>query len=331
MLQWKRHAAHAHFRTRPALARRAWGTAITGYRAVTAYNISQSDLQAAALQLQQAIHYHQEWYAAIMKALVCRATGDNPVAAPHGHRECAFAKWYCSELPEGIRSDAGFIALEATHRRMHQRANVLLGHSNAGNAIAPADYDGFVDSLQVFQSQLQSLSNDLTSEIGNLDPLTGAHNRIGMLAWLREQQELVRRGVFACSISMIDLDRFKTVNDTYGHMVGDRVLEALGRYMLKRLRPYDRLYRFGGEEFLVCTPETDLATCAALVERLREGFAATPIICDGIPIQCELSCGVAPLVPEVSVERSIERADKAMYAAKSSGRNCTRVWDTSMA
>jgi diguanylate cyclase (GGDEF)-like protein len=130
---------------------------------------------------------------------------------------------------------------------------------------------------------------------------------------------------------MMDVDHFKDVNDTYGHVAGDRALAAATRYVMAHLRPYDKLFRYGGEEFLACMQNTDMATGYEVMERLRQGLAATPIeYGGGATLHITMSFGIALLDPDVSVEQSIERADKAMYAAKAAGRNCTRIWDPSM-
>jgi diguanylate cyclase (GGDEF)-like protein len=129
----------------------------------------------------------------------------------------------------------------------------------------------------------------------------------------------------------MDLDHFKAVNDTYGHLAGDRALAAAVHYVMEHLRPYDRVFRYGGEEFLVAMQNTDLQTGHAVIDRLREGLAGVVLAHDGArPIVVTASFGITLLDPDVSVEESIDRADKAMYAAKTDGRNRTRVWDPSM-
>jgi diguanylate cyclase (GGDEF)-like protein len=130
---------------------------------------------------------------------------------------------------------------------------------------------------------------------------------------------------------MMDVDHFKAVNDTYGHGAGDQALAASTRYVMAHLRPYDKLFRYGGEEFLLSMPNTDATTGYEVVERVRQGLAALPIPYDGkASLQITMSFGLVLLDPDVSVEQSIDRADKAMYAAKAAGRNCTRIWDPSM-
>lgn len=130
---------------------------------------------------------------------------------------------------------------------------------------------------------------------------------------------------------MMDLDRFKATNDLYGHAAGDRVLAETAKYLITHLRPYDKVFRYGGEEFLLCLPYIELAHGYDRVQSLSEGLAALEIdIGQGEPIRTSASFGVTLLDPAVPVEVAIDRADKAMYAAKAAGRNCVRVWESAM-
>ena len=294
------------------------------------HTISRLDIQEMLIHLDRAMDNHQRWYETIVKVLVCRLSFGPRYAAEEAHRECEFGKWYYSKASLKLRERPGFVALEAEHERMHRMASRLLGEMVDGAPVRIDDYEAFAGSLANLRRQLQTLKRELEHVLGDLDPLTGAYNRISMLTWLREQQALVKRGVMSCGVAMLDLDHFKSVNDQYGHPVGDQVLRHASAYLLEHLRPYDRLFRYGGEEFLLCTPDTNLYTCHALVDRLREGLAHSPITHGNDVIQCRVSCGVTLLERDLPVEQAIERADQAMYAAKHAGRNRTHIWDASL-
>lgn len=152
-----------------------------------------------------------------------------------------------------------------------------------------------------------------------------------LLSTLRKQVELVKRHAHHCYIAMIDLDNFKVVNDLYGHGAGDRVLSEAARYLMRHLRPYDKVFRYGGEEFLLCMPYTHVETGEKRIGELNAGLAALEInIGAQNPVHVSASFGLALLDPEVPVETSIDRADRALYAAKAAGKNCVRVWDATM-
>lgn len=294
-------------------------------------HVTLNETQAIVMQLDQAIHQHNEWYASLIRTLVCRLPYDRRDVATDAHRECRFGQWFYSREPGRLRRHAGFAAIEVEHERMHRMAAELLLASAAGKAIPVHDYNDFANTLERLHLELHTLKREHEDLLYNHDPLTGAYGRLGMLTRLREMQELVKRRVQACCIAMMDLDDFKTVNDRHGHVAGDQALAASAHYVMEHLRPYDNTFRYGGEEFLICLQNTDLTHGQALVERLREGLAALPIAVEGQEaLHVTASFGVALLDPDVAVEQSIARADKALYAAKAAGRNCSRLWDASM-
>lgn len=293
--------------------------------------LAQNETQAALVQLDQAIYNHGKWYEAITRTLICRLPYDRSDVAKDAHRKCRLGQWYYGSEPDKLRAYPGFIAIEAEHKNMHRMAAKMLQTAASGAVISTLDFDSFSNTLERLRLEIYTLKHELEDSLFNIDSLTGADNRIGMLSRLREQQDLAKRQVQSCCLAMMDLDRFKVVNDTYGHVAGDRVLAATAHYVMEHCRPYDKLFRYGGEEFLICMQNTDVKAGYEMVERVRQGFAATPIDYGGnTPLQITMSFGVAMLDPDVSVEQSIGRADKAMYAAKTAGRNCTRIWDPSM-
>jgi diguanylate cyclase len=294
-------------------------------------SLEQNDMQDIVAQLDQAINNHGQWFDTITRTLICRLPHDRREVAEDAHRQCLFGQWYYNSSPERLRNHPGFIAIEAEHKNMHRLAAKLLQTASAGSSITTLDYDSFANALERLRLQIYTLKRELEDTLYNLDTLTGANSRIGMLTKLREQLELVKRQVLSTCIAMMDLDHFKDVNDKYGHGAGDQVLSSTARYIMEHIRSYDKLFRYGGEEFLLCMQNTDLTTGYEVVERIRQGLAATPIYYDDKnTLQITVSMGITLLDPDISVEQSIERADKALYAAKTAGRNCTRVWDSAM-
>jgi diguanylate cyclase (GGDEF)-like protein len=125
---------------------------------------------------------------------------------------------------------------------------------------------------------------------------------------------------------MVDIDFFKKLNDKHGHIVGDKALVLLARYLMDNLRPYDKIFRYGGEEFLICIPHSNVLEANEMIDRLRAGIAAMPFNV-GLPnsIHMAVSCGIALLDPNTAIEVSIDNVDSAMYLAKSNGRNRTEI------
>lgn len=293
--------------------------------------VTRDELQGVIAQLKESLYNHQQWHGALIRTLVCKLPGDKHDTSETAHTECRFGQWYYSKAPEKLRTHPGFIALGEEHERLHHMARLLLISAGAGNPLAPLDYDNFANALERLRLEIFALERELENSLFNHDSLTGAITRFGILPTLREQQELVRRHAQLCYIAMMDLDNFKAVNDLHGHAAGDTVLAASVRYLIKHLRPYDKVFRYGGEEFLLCMPYTELTSGHDRVRELNEGLAAMEIdIGKEEPIRITASFGLALLDPDVPVEKSIDRADKALFAAKSAGRNCVLIWDPSM-
>jgi diguanylate cyclase (GGDEF)-like protein len=214
---------------------------------------------------------------------------------------------------------------------MHEMARHLLQKIQSPEGIAPLDYDYFSNALEQMRIEIFTLKHELEHLLESRDPLTGATNRITMLPTLREQQELIKRQGEPCSIAMIDFDLFKGINDTYGHNAGDTVLVNITRYLIENIRPYDKIFRYGGEEFLLCFPFTELKSCKKMVERFRKGIEKMVIaVNNNQSIHVTVSIGVALLHPEYEAEKSVDHADQAMYDAKTAGRNCVKVWNADL-
>jgi diguanylate cyclase len=208
-------------------------------------------------------------------------------------------------------------------------AKLLQASANEPN-ISTNDYESFNNALERLRLQLQELKLEIEYSLYNRDTLTGAENRIGMVTKLREQLELVKRHVQQCCIVLMDLDHFKDVNDRAGHVVGDQVLAGAVRHIKDHLRPYDKVFRYGGEEFLIVLPNTHLQVGRDIIERIREGLSAIALArAAGEPVFVTASFGLTPLDPGVTIEESLDRADKALYTAKTAGRNCSRIWESS--
>ncbi|MEJ2060832.1 MAG: diguanylate cyclase [Gammaproteobacteria bacterium] len=295
------------------------------------FDISHEELQAAHQQLEQAIYNHEQWYKDLIRSVVCRLPHDHRDLAKDAHHHCRFGQWYYGNSPEALHHHPAFMAMEAEHERMHKLAARLLIAAEETTPIDTALYDNFANSLERLRLQIYSLNREIRDFLYNRDSLTGAESRLAMLAKLREVHELAKRNVQKSCIVVMDLDHFKEINDSYGHVIGDRVLVATVNYLKANLRPYDTIYRYGGEEFLISMPSTDIQTCFKVVERLREGLAVTTMAeSSQQPIFMTASFGIVELESDTSVEESIDRADKAMYASKTSGRNQSRIWDPSM-
>ncbi len=153
------------------------------------------------------------------------------------------------------------------------------------------------------------------------DPLTQIMNRGAIMARLHEEVARAKRGAIPLSLGIMDIDHFKSVNDTYGHAAGDEVLrEVVGRSALA-LRPYDALGRVGGEEFLMLIPGAAREDAWSVLERVRRVVGDTPIELSNQLIDVTVSVGGTVALADEPVDQMLIRADEALYRAKELGRN----------
>jgi diguanylate cyclase (GGDEF)-like protein len=166
-----------------------------------------------------------------------------------------------------------------------------------------------------------------TEKLSITDPLTGLYNRRGWIRFgQRELERAVRYGR-PLSVLILDIDRFKRVNDEHGHPAGDSVLRQLSRLLVENVRSVDLVGRYGGEEFMLLLPECDLASGGEVAERLRRAIEANPFETGADDLHITATIGVTCIVDETtSLDDSLRAADRALFAAKDAGRN--RVWSS---
>lgn len=163
--------------------------------------------------------------------------------------------------------------------------------------------------------------NDRLQEVATTDPLTHLGNRRLMEAELNRKNSLFRRRQTPFSIIIIDADHFKQINDTRGHDVGDRVLQALSRTVTTTLRDIDMLFRMGGEEFVALLPDTGLSNARIVAQRIKDAVCGMVVADNDRLLTVTVSQGVAEVQADESVDSLLKRADLALYAAKQNGRN----------
>jgi diguanylate cyclase (GGDEF)-like protein len=175
-------------------------------------------------------------------------------------------------------------------------------------------------------SQLREAQENLR-RIASTDPLTGAFNRGEILARARKEASRLRRMTQrepenSIALVMLDIDRFKLINDRHGHLAGDLVLRQMTRRIKIELRDYDLFGRYGGEEFLAVLPATDRLSAVSVAERMRRAVGDTPFDIEGQSLPITVSLGVSVLRGEaLDLTGALKEADEALYRAKNAGRN----------
>ncbi|MEM7540627.1 MAG: diguanylate cyclase [Pseudomonadota bacterium] len=179
--------------------------------------------------------------------------------------------------------------------------------------------------------ELQRDSEELRTQLARAqeqssrDALTGLPNRLAYDKRLEIIVRAARNTGETLSLTVFDIDRFKTVNDTYGHLAGDRLLKIVAQQLRKHLREGDFLARYGGEEFVVLLPNTNGNSAADVADLLRRSVEQCRVGHCGKPLSLTISAGIAEHQGSEPIEATFERADRALYEAKESGRNCVKL------
>jgi diguanylate cyclase (GGDEF)-like protein len=274
-----------------------------------------------------ALDEHAEWLRKWHRAVVCGLPPDREVVSRHGRQISRFGNWFDLNSKRGLLDQPAFHKLWSAHVAVRELGRGLALKAVDGETLLARDYDTFMERSEDFVATGRRILEAFQRALFDLDPLTGVHNRRSMMTELdRERQRALRTGKALC-LCLCDIDHFKDVNDRHGHLVGDSVLLAIAGRLIANLRPYDSIYRFGGEEFLLAFAETDVRQAAGIAERLRKAVCAKDVVVDtAVTLPVTASFGLCMVEAGISLEATIQRADEALYRAKRGGRNRVAPW-----
>ncbi|MBL4613251.1 MAG: diguanylate cyclase [Magnetovibrio sp.] len=276
--------------------------------------------------IERAISLQTDWFKKWHDRVVVHH--DRSAFKVDGIADIPLGAWYVSDESKAFSNNPGFKSLGERLGELVGQVQLFLGERPDGEPHQVDDYTAFMNTLLDLNILVQQLQNDAWRGLTKMDPLTGVRNRHEMMVELDAERERARRSDLVCTIAMVDLDHFKAVNDTYGHVVGDNVLRHISALFGEQLRPYDMVYRYGGEEFLLCLPNTDLDSALLVLERLRAKIedSRVPYGEDGETVRITASFGVAQIDTIEHIVKTIENADMALYDVKQGGRNMVKAW-----
>ena len=262
----------------------------------------------------------KNWHVHLFACLDPENSPDGPPPSPE------FAPWCQGPRESALNQNPAVRDICDKLRVLRRQAVRIANTVRRTRVIPPTDYGRFMNTVLDFNTAVRQLQNDTWNRLANIDPLTGLGNRQAMLRKLRVECDRQARNRQPCCVALLDLDFFKDVNDTYGHAAGDIALRSVASLLAASIRPYDQVFRYGGEEFVLCLPNADARTAWAIVERLRLKVAGWSVpVKNGQHVRLTVSAGVAPLDAEQGVDSALDTADTALYAAKRNGRNCVYV------
>lgn len=278
-------------------------------------------------QLEAASVHHAAWLKDLYRVMICGSEPNPADLMPDAHCRCKFGQWYYSDECRELREDPVFAEIGACHETMHASAGNLLQTRSMGQLVPVETYDAFMDLSIRLRKDITVYQLSVINTLCVVDHLTGAWNRTGMSQRLQEEHERMVRSKKECCICMLDIDHFKHVNDTYGHCAGDSVLAEATKFVSGQLRKYDSIFRYGGEEFLICLPDISIESAVLRLEHVRTGLAALPIPVKGQDdIHITASFGVTNMHLAETIDDTVRKADHALLCAKARGRNQVCRW-----
>ena len=233
----------------------------------------------------------------------------------------------CRQLRQEIVDPYTYIILLTAK---HSKSDVVQGLAAGADDYIVKPFDSQELKVRVHTGKrILCLLDQLTTaretlrELAAHDPLTALWNHKAITEILTSELERAERQGSSVGVVLIDLDHFKSINDTHGHLVGDQVLREAAKCMNSVVRPYDAVGRLGGEEFLIVLPGCDQMNAVSHAERLRSALSEVVVDTLSLPVHFTASCGVTVVGPaqRVDAHTAIGAADSAMYAAKRAGRD----------
>jgi diguanylate cyclase (GGDEF)-like protein len=238
------------------------------------------------------------------------------------HQPCPFGVWLNEKAKEYVDNELILKDIKRMHQHFHNLIDIAEDYEKSKRF-----KDLYFILLNLENTTIWTENNFLyvnTQFIKmemSIDPLTKALNRRSFETIIQRLLEISKITNTPISFAMADLDYFKKVNDTYGHLVGDEALRHFVNIVKKNLRKSDYIFRIGGEEFVILLPSTQLKNAAKIIEKVRKEVESHPLYYDGKEIKITASFGLVEAEPNKHINEIIKEADEKLYKAKELGRN----------
>ncbi len=280
-------------------------------------HLLQSQQQAALARI---IDEQMDWLLAWLKIAVHATTPRKAEQLPQPPQ--SFSAWFRQVSQNQKADQAAIDKMAVLHDQLHTLARIVALKAPEGAPPAAKDFDAVLEKFSELIRALRRYERAFNVAASGLDPLTGLRTRTGLMEELARELQRFERNQQVFCIAILDLDRFKLINDTHGHDMGDRVLAAAAACIGKQLRGMDEAYRLGGEEFLLLLKQTPLTEARKAVERIRLALMENRLtLPNGQTLAFTASFGLTDCANHKDVDALLKAADTALYRAKQTGRN----------
>jgi diguanylate cyclase (GGDEF)-like protein len=292
------------------------------------------DAQSPALAqliagIDKGVEEHVAWSQGLLRCVLLAQPPGDELTRADAHERCAFGRWFTAHREALARVDDALVLRVAdAHLELHQAVRRLCAGGLADPSVAGIELPAFEQSQRSLVAHLQCLRERLTGVAGMHDALTGLPLRHGLPSAFEMRSKDAERAGACLWLAMIDIDHFKAVNDTHGHLVGDQALRHVAASLAGGLRQSDALFRVGGEEFLalVLVPGSAAAPCEDevrdLAGRLLVRLRQTPLqVRAGLVLSLTATIGLARVWAGDALDAATGRADQALLQGKQQGRD----------
>ena len=286
------------------------------------------------LHEKEIVHFYENHLLWLEELIIAIKNLDKRSCPEIDSQNCSFGRWLTGNGQQVIGNRSKYKHMIKQHDALHYIAYKIRSFLQEKNF----DYHIFMTYLEKAElisldmgTELAMIDNSIMITKSKKDKLTGALNRNLMEGVFKHQYEIAMATTKPFVVAMCDLDDFKQINDTYGHLVGDEILKGFAAIALSSLRASDIMIRFGGEEFVFIIPAVELRKGIEIFEKIRKKFEAYAYRCKDGDVRTTVSIGVTEVVPhdvekesDLTVEDFIRLADEKMYIAKRNGKNRVR-------
>lgn len=275
-------------------------------------------------ELNYSVDAHYDWLVNMFSCVVNNSFEEADIIHPCAHQHCCVGRWLAQYQVTAAEESTCIQAINHTHTCMHDSGReMMLAIKN--KTVTTEHFSDFKQHLALFSTAVTTCKSYLLNMRSGIDILTGLPGR-RMLdeTFARQLTCTPNQSLY---LLLLDIDRFKNINDTYGHLIGDSVLRGLAQLLRDGIRDNDHAYRYGGEEFIILLrAPSDKEACLAGL-RLCNTIADTTLYSDDKALHITVTVGGTRVQEKESLDAVVKRADAAMYRGKQSGRNCCMFMD----
>jgi diguanylate cyclase (GGDEF)-like protein len=273
--------------------------------------------------IDRGIETHMAWTQRLLRCALLREPPGDDVFRPQAHTRCWFGIWFAGQRPQLETFDVELVdRIAYSHQQMHDAVCRMCESVLHGNLAAPADLQAYELGQIAMVTLLNRLRERVAKAAAQRDELTGLPLRHGLEYTFDLRRKHARRAHEQLWLAMIDVDRFKSVNDKHGHAAGDLALKGIADRLGACMREADTLLRFGGEEFLALFMVNEPLGVDVLAARLLDAVNATPLtLASGVALPLSITIGLARVRDDDDLSSATERADRALMLGKAQGRN----------